>query len=133
MAIFDTHAHYDSGAFHADQDEVLASLPAAGVQLVVNPGCDVESSRKAVELAERYAHVYAAVGIHPGDCHYLPDFSLAMEELSELLGTPESRMEQKIVALGEIGLDYHFDHYGDIPMSRELQMQYFRAQMEIAQ
>lgn len=68
MPIFDTHAHYDSGAFNADRDGVLAALPAAGVTLVVNPGCDLESSRQAVALAERFPHVYAAVGIHPSDC-----------------------------------------------------------------
>ena len=61
MPIFDTHAHYDSGGFNADRHEVLAALPAAGVGLVVNPGCDVESSGAAVALAERYPHVYAAV------------------------------------------------------------------------
>ena len=54
MPIFDTHAHYDSGAFNADRDGVLAALPAAGVTLVVNPGCDLESSRQAVALAERF-------------------------------------------------------------------------------
>ena len=65
MPIFDTHAHYDSGGFHADRDAVLSALPAAGVGLVVDPGCDVPSSRAAVALAEQYPHVYAAVGIHP--------------------------------------------------------------------
>ena len=68
MRIFDTHAHYDSGSFNADRDAVLSALPEAGVELVVNPGCDVPSSRAAVALAERYPHVYAAVGIHPEDC-----------------------------------------------------------------
>ena len=53
MPIFDTHAHYDSGAFNADRDAVLAALPEAGVTLVVNPGCDLESSRQAVALARR--------------------------------------------------------------------------------
>ena len=66
--IFDTHAHYDSIGFSADRDQVLSALPAAGVGLVVDPGCDVPSSRAAVALAERYPHVYAAVGIHPEDC-----------------------------------------------------------------
>ena len=68
MPIFDTHAHYDSGGFNADRDEVLSALPGSGVGLVVDPGCDVESSRRAVALAEKYSHVYAAVGIHPEDC-----------------------------------------------------------------
>ena len=62
---FDTHAHYDDEAFDADREELLSSLPGAGVGLVIDPGCDVPSSEKALSLAERFAHVYAAVGIHP--------------------------------------------------------------------
>ena len=65
---FDTHAHYDSGAFNADWKELLASMPQKGVELIVNPGCDLESSRTAVALAEEFPHVYAAVGVHPSDC-----------------------------------------------------------------
>ena len=68
MPIFETHAHYDSSGFHADRDEVLSALPAAGVGLVVDPGCDLASSRAALALAERYPFVYAAAGIHPSDC-----------------------------------------------------------------
>ena len=71
--IFDTHAHYDSGAFNGDRYEVLAALPEENVGLVVNPGCDIPSSRMAVEFAKRYPHVYAAVGIQPNStgscCH----------------------------------------------------------------
>ena len=63
--IFDTHAHYDDDAFDADRDELLASLPENGVGLVVDPGCDLSSSRMAVDLAAKHPHVYAAVGIHP--------------------------------------------------------------------
>ena len=66
--IFDTHAHYDADQCASDRDAVLSALPAAGVGLVVDPGCDVASSREAVALAERFDHVYAAVGIHPEDC-----------------------------------------------------------------
>ena len=68
MPIFDTHAHYDADQFASDREAVLTALPAAGVGLVVDPGCDVASSREAVALAERFDHVYAAVGIHPEDC-----------------------------------------------------------------
>ena len=66
--LFDTHAHYDSGAFHADRMEVLSSMPQQGVGLILNPGCELESSRTAVELAEKFPFVYAAVGVHPSDC-----------------------------------------------------------------
>ena len=65
MRVFDTHAHYDSGAFNADRLELLASMPQQGVELILNPGCDLESSRTAVTLAERFPFVYAAVGVHP--------------------------------------------------------------------
>ena len=68
MTLFDTHAHYDSRQFDCDRDAVLSVLPEQGVALVVNPGCDLLSSCKAVELAQRYPFVYAAVGVHPEDC-----------------------------------------------------------------
>ena len=63
MPIFDTHAHYDDSRFDGDRDAVLAALPEAGVELVLDPGCDLPSSRAAAALAERYGHVYAAAGI----------------------------------------------------------------------
>ena len=120
MPIFDTHAHYDSGAFNADRHEVLSALTAEGVGLVVNPGCDVESSRVAVSLAEQHSHVYAAVGIHPGDCAGVgeADFA-AIRELAK---------HEKVVAIGEIGLDYYWE---DNP-PKEFQEMVFRRQIEIA-
>lgn len=121
MPIFDTHAHYDSGAFNADRDAVLAALPAAGVTLVVNPGCDLESSRQAVALAERFPHVYAAVGIHPSDCGGCGETEF--EELKALC------RHEKVVAIGEIGLDYYWK---DNP-PRELQKQVLHAQLELAE
>ena len=66
--LFDTHAHYDDEAFDADRDALLTALPDCGVGLVIDPGCDLTSSRRAVELAAAYPHVYAAVGIHPENC-----------------------------------------------------------------
>ena len=68
MRLFDTHAHYDDEAFDADREALLTALPESGVEAVVNPGITVETSRKALALAERYPHVWAAVGIHPEDC-----------------------------------------------------------------
>ena len=120
MPIFDTHAHYDSGSFNADREEILSALPAAGVGLVVNPGCDLETSRTAVALADRFPHVYAAVGVHPSDCTGWGDAEF--EELEEL-----SRHE-KVVAIGEIGLDYYWP---DNP-PRDFQQQVFRRQIELA-
>ena len=98
---FDTHAHYDSGAFNADREEVLAALPEAGVALVVNPGCEVRSSETTIALAERFPHVWAAVGIHPEDMADMSDGDLnKIEQLSK---------HPKCVAIGEIGLDYYWD------------------------
>ena len=120
MPIFDTHAHYDSNGFKSDRDEVLSSLPAANVALVVNPGCDLPSSREAVELAERYPHVYAAVGIHPSDCD---DFTEADIEVLRQMAAHE-----KVVAIGEIGLDYYWKDNAP----KEFQELVFRRQIELA-
>lgn len=99
--IFDTHAHYDSGAFNADRLAVLDSMPENGVGLIVDPGCDLESSLAAIELAEKYEYVYAAVGWHPEDIDKLTD-----EAFCELKKLAQHR---KCVAIGEIGLDYYWD------------------------
>ena len=118
--LFDTHAHYDSHKFDSDRDEVLSALPGQGVELVVNPGCDLESSRKAVALAERYPFVYAAVGVHPEDCAYWTDGDV--DELHSLAAHP------KVVAVGEIGLDYYWKENPP----KDLQKRVFRAQLTLA-
>lgn len=120
MLIFDTHAHYDAERFESDRDAVLSALPEAGVGLVLNPGCDLPSSRAAVVLAERYDHVYAAVGIHPEDCGDFQDAQL--NELRQLLTHP------KVVAIGEIGLDYYWEENPP----REFQQMVFRKQLALA-
>ena len=120
MPIFDTHAHYDSGSFNADREAVLASLPVAGVGLVVDPGCDVPSSRAAVALAERFPHVYAAVGIHPEDCAGCTDDDF--DTIRTLCA------HEKVVAIGEIGLDYYWKENPP----KEFQEQVFRRQMDLA-
>ena len=120
MSIFDTHAHYDAEQFDEDRADVLSSLPAANVGLVVNPGCDLPSSRKAVELADRYDFLYAAVGIHPEECAGYTDADL--EELRQLARHP------KVVAIGEIGLDYYWEENPP----RDFQQTVFRKQLELA-
>ena len=80
--IFDTHAHYDDEAFDADRETLLASMPEHGVGLILDPGCDLESSRRAVELARTYPHVYAAVGWHPENCAPYTEDSLDEESTS---------------------------------------------------
>ncbi len=98
--IFDTHAHYDDEQFDADRAELLASLPANGVGLIVDPGCDLETSRKALAIAEQHSHVYAAVGWHPENCGpFVPSDIDALREMAK---------HPKVVAIGEIGLDYHW-------------------------
>ena len=118
--LFDTHAHYDDEAFDADRDAVLTALPGQGVGLVLNPGCDVESSRKAVQYAAAYPHVYAAVGIHPENCGgYTAGDRAMLEKLAQQPG---------VAAIGEIGLDYY---WAENP-PRELQQQVLRDQLALA-
>ena len=118
--VFDTHAHYDSGAFNADRLELLSSMPEQGVSLILNPGCELDSSKTAVSLAERFPFVYAAVGVHPSDCAGWQESWL--EELRALAAHP------KVKAIGEIGLDYYWK---DNP-PREFQQMVFRRQLELA-
>jgi len=120
MLLFDTHAHYDADWFDADRHEILAGLPARSIGLVVNPGCDIPTSRTAVELAERYSYVYAAVGIHPSDC--------AGTGEAEYEALRELARHEKVVAIGEIGLDYYWE---DNP-PKEFQQQVLRRQIELA-
>ena len=117
---FDTHAHYDDDAFSADRDALLSELPEAGVGLVLDPGCDVPSSRTAVALAARWAHVYAAVGLHPENCG-----GCGEAELAEIRALCE---EKKVVAIGEIGLDYYWAENPPRLFQREI----FRRQLELA-
>ena len=106
MPLFDTHAHYDSGGFNADRHDVLSALPAGGVALVVNPGCDLPSSRAAVELAERYSYVYAAVGIHPSDCAGTGEAEYeALRELAERIRVSEEKGEAVRISDLAIGGD----------------------------
>ena len=121
MPIFDTHAHSDASRFDCDRDAVLAALPEAGVELVLDPGCDLPSSRAAAALAERYSHVYAAAGIHPENCAGFQDADLA--GLRQLLAQP------KVAAIGEIGLDYY---WAENP-PRDFQQMVFRKQLALAE
>lgn len=116
---FDTHAHYDDAAFDPDREELLASLPEQGVALVLNPGCDRVSSERALSLAERYEHVWAAVGIHPEELAGMqPDDLARIEALAR---------HPRAVAIGEIGLDYYWD-----ASRKEEQRALFTAQLELA-
>lgn len=99
--IFDSHAHYDSEAFAADAEELLASLPGRGVCGVINCASDASSSEKCLELAEKYDFIYAACGVHPHETASLePGYISVLKTLCA---------HKKCVAVGEIGLDYHYD------------------------
>ena len=119
--LFDTHAHMDDRAFREDRQSLLAGLPEKGVALVMNPGCSLESSRNAVALAEAFPHVYAAVGSHPDVADEVNESVL--EEYRKLC-----KLSPKVKAIGEIGIDYHYE---DIP--RQLQLKAFRMQMALAE
>ena len=118
--LFDTHAHLDDHAFDADRETLLADLPGQGVGLLMNPGCSLASSRNASKLAQRYNYIYAAVGSHPDAADEVNEEVL--EEYRKLC-----RANPKIKAIGEIGLDYHYE---DVP--RENQQRAFRLQMGLA-
>ena len=93
--LFDTHAHYDDERFDEDRDTLLASMPENNVGLILNPGCDVESSRKAVSYANKYPFVYAAVGIHPENIE--DGWEADLETIRAL-----AQNESKVRAIGEI-------------------------------
>ena len=118
--LFDTHAHMDDRAFDEDREVLLARLPEQGIGLLMNPGCSLASSWDAVALAARYDYIYAAVGSHPD----------AADEVTPTV-LDEYRMlckrNPKVRAIGEIGLDYHYE---DVP--RQRQQEAFRAQMGLA-
>ena len=123
-AIFDSHAHYDDPAFDADRDTLLARLfgadqacPVAGI---VNAGSSVASSRKSLRLAERFPGLFAAVGVHPEEAAAMTDADLA--EIRTMAVHP------KAVAVGEVGLDYHYED----ACPRDVQLRWFRRQLELA-
>ncbi|MBO4458646.1 MAG: TatD family hydrolase [Butyrivibrio sp.] len=117
--IFDTHAHYDDGQFDEDREALIASFAQAGIGKVVNIGANMTSSAKSLELAHKYDFFYAAVGAHPSEVEELDDN--AMEKLKKW------SEDKKCVAIGEIGLDYHWPD-----PSPEVQKKWFVRQLELA-
>ena len=119
--IFETHAHDDDRHFDQNREELLSSLPAAGIGRVVNIGADIESSDSSVELAAKYDYIYAAVGVHPSDAEQLNEETFAhIRDLS---------FKDKVVAIGEIGLDYYW--VKDVEL-RYHQRYWFRRQIDLA-
>lgn len=117
--IFDTHAHYDDFKFEEDRDAVLSELPANGVEYVVNCGCDLKSCKKSIEICESFDYFYCALGIHPSEINDNADAEF--DEIKRLSDY------EKCVAVGEIGLDYHYDF-----VPRDRQLVFFEKQLQFA-
>lgn len=120
IGIFESHAHYDDEAFDEDREELLGSFKKNGIDYVVNVGASMASTRNSLELAEKYDFVYAAVGVHPSETEPLN------EAFIEYMGE-QAVNNKKVVAIGEIGLDYHWDE----PAS-EIQKKWFIRQLDLA-
>jgi len=118
--IFDTHAHYSLKQFNSDRDEILAELPNHGVKYVMVASTDVADAIKNDRLTLKYDYIYGAAGIHPSDCGEVR--SGYLEQIEKIINE-----NPKMLAVGEIGLDYHYDGY-----DRDLQMRFFRQQLELA-
>ena len=122
--IFDTHAHYDDHAFDDDREELISSLGKNGIAKVCNIGARLKGSRQSIALAEKYDFFYAACGIHPDDCGDMEEGWI--QELREMA------FHEKVVAIGEIGLDYHgFDKYEN-KVDKETQKHWFWEQLMLA-
>lgn len=119
--IFETHSHYDDEAFAEDRAKLLAALPSAGIGRIINVGASIESTKTTLKLAEDYSHVYAAVGVHPSEVSDLNEESFAW--LRAQTAHP------KVVAVGEIGLDYYWDKEETV---QRCQREWFRRQLALA-
>lgn len=119
MRLIDTHAHLDFEDYIEDREEVFARAKELGVEKIVNIGADLNGSRRAVELAEKYDNIYAAVGIHPHEADTVDQDSLAV--LKELASF------EKVKAIGECGLDFYYDNF-----PREIQKKAFKKQLDLA-
>lgn len=121
---FDSHAHYDDNRFDDDRHELLSNMPKNKVDYIVNAAADIRSSNEGILFAEKYSFMYAAVGVHPHNVENLDqeeDGKIVLEELGGLVNRPQ------VVAIGEIGLDYYYDH-----SPREVQRFWFEKQMGLA-
>ena len=116
---FESHAHYDDERFDEDRDTLLASFPAESIETVVNASSDIKSSKASIALSEKYPFFYAAVGVHPHEVENITEADI--DKLRELSKHP------KVVAIGEIGLDYYYDL-----SPRDLQRHWFKRQLELA-
>ncbi|MDF2950367.1 MAG: TatD family deoxyribonuclease [Sedimentibacter sp.] len=115
----DSHAHLDDERFNEDREELINSLYENGIETVLNPGADLNTSKAAVELADKYSFIYAAVGCHPHDSKFMNDETMNIfRELAK---------NKKVIGIGEIGLDYYYDN-----SDRDTQRIWFREQIRLA-
>ncbi|MEG1981674.1 MAG: TatD family hydrolase [Clostridia bacterium] len=119
ISLFDSHAHLDDPKFDADRDEIITSLKAKNVTNVINIGANIETSIDSVKLANKYPFIYAAIGVHPYDTNIITTADI--ETLKELA------LNKKVVAIGEIGLDYHMEE-----LNKEEQKKWFIEQLNLA-
>lgn len=117
--LIDSHAHLDDRRFNKDRDKLIRSLKDDGVDMVINIGADLQSSIKSVSLAEEYDNIYAAIGIHPHSAKEMDGSTI------EVLKSFANR--DKVVAIGEIGLDFHYDN-----SPRDVQRKRFKEQLDLA-
>ena len=121
MRIFDTHAHYDDEAFDTDREELLKALPGSGIEYVVNVGASIATTRSTLELSSKYDYIYAAVGVHPSDIADLNEKTFSWLK--------DQTVEPKVLAVGEIGLDYYWDKEPEVQASQQV---WFKRQLELA-
>ncbi len=119
MSIFDTHAHYGDDRFEEDRESLLLSMKEHGIGNIVEVGAGIQSTKDAIELSEKYDFIYAAVGIHPEEAGDIDE--------SHMQWIKELAAKEKVVAIGEIGLDYHYDE-----PERDIQKKWFQRQLEIS-
>ncbi|MGO1369887.1 MAG: TatD family hydrolase [Senegalia sp. (in: firmicutes)] len=117
--LVDSHAHLDDKRFDNDREDLIKNLRENNIEFIINPGADLKTSRKAVKLAKENENIYAAVGVHPHDAGDMDENTIA--ELKKLA------KEEKVVAIGEIGLDYYYDN-----SPREIQKKWFKEQIKLA-
>ena len=117
--IFESHAHYDDRAFDDDRDNLLGTMEGHGIGTIINVGASMESTKQTLALAERYPYVYAAIGVHPSETQELTEADIDF--------LYQHTTDEKVVAIGEIGLDYHWEE-----PSREIQKKWFSRQLQLA-
>jgi len=124
MMFFDSHAHYDDRSFDKDRHDLLSKMPENNVDYIVNAAANIRSSNEGIHLADQYPFIYSAVGVHPHNVEELNNNDEGREVLHLL---EDMSKHPKVVAIGEIGLDYYYEH-----SPREIQRLWFARQMELA-